>query len=88
MLSFLEAAPAALGTDPARQYVVGFSQGATIGWTLATAVWPRPDLLRGLCLLRRVLQHPPQLLRWAVLETRGAYVPRLRAVAGYLRSTH
>jgi phospholipase/carboxylesterase len=61
-MSFLEAAPTALGTDPARQYVVGFSQGATIGWTLAASTWPRPDLLRGLCLLRRVLQHPPRLL--------------------------
>jgi len=48
---FLEAAAGAFGTDPARQVLLGFSQGATVGWTVATGSWPRPDLLRGALLL-------------------------------------
>ena len=52
VIAFLEAAPAALGTDPERQALFGFSQGATIGWTVSTSLWPRPSLLKGSCLLR------------------------------------
>jgi len=54
VIAFLEAAPATLGTDPERQALFCFSQGATIGWTVSTSVWPRPGLLKGACLLRCV----------------------------------
>ena len=70
----LDAAPAALGTDPAATVVLGaiqrtlrvrvrvpahaaaasaagFSQGATVGWGLAVAPWPRGDLVAAACLL-------------------------------------
>jgi phospholipase/carboxylesterase len=53
VIAFLAAAPEALGTDPARTFLFGFSQGATIGWTVMTSRWPEPTLLRGACLLRR-----------------------------------
>ena len=52
VIAFLEAAPATLGTDPERAALFCFSQGATIGWTVSTSVWPRPGLLKGACLLR------------------------------------
>ena len=52
VIAFLEAAPATLGTDPERTALFCFSQGATIGWTVSTSVWPRPGLLKGACLLR------------------------------------
>lgn len=55
VIAFLEAAPAALGTDPERQFLFCFSQGATIGWTVFTSAWPRPGLLKGACLLRCAL---------------------------------
>lgn len=32
LVAFLEAAPAMLGTDPSRACLLGFSQGASIGW--------------------------------------------------------
>ncbi len=51
VLSFLQAAPSAFGTDPVRQVLLGFSQGATVGWTVATSRWPRGDLLLGSLLL-------------------------------------
>ena len=51
VLECLTAAPELFTTDPARTALLGFSQGATIGWTLATAKWPRPDLLCGSLLL-------------------------------------
>ena len=51
LVAFLEAAPATLGTDPTRACLLAFSQGATIGWTLALMRWPRPDLLCALALL-------------------------------------
>ena len=51
VVRFLDAAPAAFGTDPARSCLFGFSQGATIGWVIALMRWPRPDLLASLCLI-------------------------------------
>ena len=51
VIEFLEKAPSALGTDPARAYLFGFSQGATIGWTAMLSQWPRPSLLAGVALI-------------------------------------
>ena len=51
LAAFIDAAPEALGTDPARAYVLGFSQGATIGWTLALSPWARSSLVAGMALL-------------------------------------
>jgi phospholipase/carboxylesterase len=60
VVAFLEDAPRALGTDPRRAYLFGFSQGATVGWSLLATRWPRPDLLAGAaCLSGRLL---PQML--------------------------
>ena len=47
IVRFLEAAPVALQTDAAAAHVLGFSQGATIGWALLLMRWPRADLLSG-----------------------------------------
>ena len=49
-MSFLEAAPSALGTHPMRNLVFGFSQGATVAWALAAAAWPRATLVAGLAI--------------------------------------
>lgn len=51
VLECLAAAPELYATDPEHTALLGFSQGATIGWTLATAKWPRPGLLCGSLLL-------------------------------------
>jgi predicted esterase len=39
----LEHAPSELGTDPARAYLFGHSQGAAVAWAVALSEWPRPD---------------------------------------------
>ncbi|ACG71811.1 phospholipase/Carboxylesterase [Anaeromyxobacter sp. K] len=44
LVAFLAAAPAALGTDPARTFLFGFSQGAAMSLAAALA---RPELVRG-----------------------------------------
>ncbi|WP_041453289.1 alpha/beta hydrolase [Anaeromyxobacter dehalogenans] len=44
LLAFLAGAPAALGTDPARTFLLGFSQGAAMALAAALA---RPELVRG-----------------------------------------
>ncbi|HET9552784.1 MAG TPA: alpha/beta fold hydrolase, partial [Anaeromyxobacteraceae bacterium] len=44
LTAWLEAAPAALGTDPARTFLFGFSQGAAMSLAATLA---RPDLVRG-----------------------------------------
>ncbi len=51
---FVEEAPAALGTDPARAFLLGFSQGAILSLALLLA---RPALVRG------VVAHSGRLAR-------------------------
>ena len=45
VLSCLESAPSAFGTDAASTFLLGFSQGATIGWSLNAVAWQSPELL-------------------------------------------
>lgn len=47
LIPFLAGLPATLGTDPARTFLFGFSQGATMALALALA---RPELARGVIL--------------------------------------
>ena len=58
--AFLDAAPAALGTDGARAHLFGFSQGATVGWAVALSPWARADLLARLIVFSGRLM--PELL--------------------------
>ena len=60
--SVLEQAPELFNTG--QTYLLGFSQGASIGWSVTTSTWGRPDLLSGSLLLsgRLFPQH-------ALLET-------------------
>jgi len=51
VLDVLDKAPALFGTHPSRTVLCGFSQGATIGWSVVTRSWPRADLLAGALLL-------------------------------------
>ncbi len=51
VMSFIEEAPRKLDTDPNRTYLFGFSQGATIGWSILASRWPRASLLAGAVLL-------------------------------------
>lgn len=56
VVTFIQAAPTQLGTDPSSVFVVGFSQGATITWTVAASKWPRQDLVKGAaCLSGRLM---------------------------------
>ncbi|HET9554077.1 MAG TPA: phospholipase, partial [Anaeromyxobacteraceae bacterium] len=60
LTGWLAQAPAALGTDPARTFLFGFSQGAAMALAATLA---RPDLVRGAILHSgRVIpgQPPPQ----------------------------
>lgn len=47
VLQFALDAPAVLSTDPTRTFILGFSQGATVGWSVMTASWPRADAIAG-----------------------------------------
>lgn len=49
--AFIDEAPEKLGTDPRRVFLFGFSQGATISWTLALSKWPTKTLLAGVAAL-------------------------------------
>lgn len=62
MIESLAKAPEVFNTDPTRTVLVGFSQGATIGWGVAVSSWPRPDLLAAVCLLRWAMRRfaPPR----------------------------
>ena len=55
-----QAAPDTLGVDPAKIAVLGFSQGATMVWTLLLSRWPRADLICAAVALSGRLM--PQLL--------------------------
>ena len=48
VLHLLQLAPEAFGTDPARAFLFGHSQGAAVGWAVALSRWPRAELLRGI----------------------------------------
>ena len=45
----LEKAPGLFGTG--RTVLLGFSQGASVGWSVTTSAWSQPDLLAGSLLL-------------------------------------
>ena len=60
LFGFIESAPDKLGTAPDRVYLLGFSQGATMGWTAMLSRWPRPRFIKGAMLLSGRLM--PQLL--------------------------
>lgn len=60
LFDFVAAAPATLGTDPTRVYLLGFSQGATVAWTALLSRWPRPGFLAGAAVLSGRLM--PELL--------------------------
>jgi phospholipase/carboxylesterase len=51
VLECCQLAPVLFKTDPQRTVLLGFSQGATIGWSVATCSWPRPGLLAGVLLM-------------------------------------
>ena len=55
-----QAAPDTLGIDPAKIAVLGFSQGATMVWTLLLSRWPRANLICAAVALSGRLM--PQLL--------------------------
>ena len=79
LFDFIEAAPEALGTDPARVYLLGWSQGATIAWSALLSKWPRPSFIAGALALSGRLM--PELLQPSTpLGQRAAPREQLRGV--------
>ena len=51
VFEFIAAAPATLGVDPDRVYLLGFSQGATISWAALMSKWPKSRFIAGALIL-------------------------------------
>ena len=79
LFAFIESAPAALGTDPKRVYLLGYSQGATITWSALLSKWPRAGFISGALVLSGRLM--PELLQPATpLGARCAAASQLDGV--------
>ena len=51
LFDFIQKAPAHFGTNPNKTFLLGFSQGATIGWASLVSRWPRAGFIAGAALV-------------------------------------